>query len=115
MPDFSHTPGPWEMIINDSGGKDSGLPLCIHSASDDPYADGTPIIGYRTGLIPHDYDDSKPTGEEIIANARLIVYAPVMFDYLYELASKGDATAQKIILGICQPSETMQVRFVGTI
>ena len=110
-----HTNGPWEMIINDTGGKDSGLPLCIHSACYDDLADGTPIIGYRTGLIPHDYQNDQPTPEEIIANGRLIVFAPLMYDYLYELAEQGDDTAQKIILGICQPASFHQTAFVGKI
>ncbi len=73
-----HTPGPWEVFIDDSGGKWTGWPLSIDATS---ITDKTVV---RTGgQFPYKWD-AKTSQTEAIANARLIAAAPDLLEALMD-------------------------------
>lgn len=110
-----HTPGPWEMILDDTGkGRTAGLPMSVNTVAiyDDP--DPKTIVGCSTGLVPHEWC-VKMEDTEIIANGILIAHAPTMYDYIEAKAREGDPMAQKIIMSICRPSDYLEVSFSGAV
>ena len=70
------TPGPWRVVIDDSGGRWSGWPLCIESLSitDKP-------IARAGGQWPYDWD-AKTSQHEACADARRMARAPDMEEAL---------------------------------
>lgn len=77
----AHTPGPWEVFIDDSGGPTSGWPLSI-DAMNDP--DKTVV---RTGgQWPYEWD-AATSQREACANARLIAAAPELLEALDRLVN----------------------------
>lgn len=71
-----HTPRPWRVIIDDTGGPNSGWPLCI-SADDDE--DKTVVR--QGGQWPYEWDAAM-SQREAVANAHLIATAPDLLDAL---------------------------------
>jgi len=73
-----HTPGPWRVILDDTGGPFSGRPSVVSSDEIDcgiVHGDGFTQTHWR----------SARGDREIHANARLIAAAPAMADALLEL------------------------------
>lgn len=76
MSEMKHTPGPWKLFIDDTGGQWSGWPLCIDAENDD---DKTVV---RTGgQWPYEWDAAM-SQREAVANARLIAAAPELLEAL---------------------------------
>lgn len=96
-----HTPGPWEVFIDDSGGKWSGWPLSIGAAYDDDK-----FVVRTGGQWPYEWD-RKTSQSEAVANAHLIAAAPDLLDAVkgmvsmyVELVESGDAgfwDAEKVL------------------
>lgn len=74
MSGVKHTPRPWRLVIDDTGGQWSGWPLCVCPVSDD---DRTIV---RTGgMWPYEWD-AATSQREAVANARLIAAAPDLLE-----------------------------------
>ena len=77
--DTKHTPGPWRLFIDDTGGQWSGWPLCIDSANDEEKT-----VVRTGGQWPYEWD-SAMSQREALANARLIAAAPELLEALIEM------------------------------
>jgi len=71
---MSHTPGPWSVIIDDTGDQFTGWPSVVSS----PDLDATII--HRSGFKQEFWGDLSQ--RESIANARLIAAAPDLLESL---------------------------------
>ena len=109
-----HTPGPWQLIIDDTGGKWTGWPSGVSTVEEFNDSGDPKDIVRGEGFRPRDWDIPM-TGIEIHANAVLIAHAPLMYDYIERRAQEGCETAQKIILSICEPDEILRTTWTGAI
>lgn len=71
-----HTAGPWRLVIDDTGGPQSGWPLVIVAADDEDKSVVRP-----GGQWPYEWDASM-SQREAVANARLIAAAPDLLEAL---------------------------------
>lgn len=69
-----HTPGPWELVIDDTGGPQSGWPLVIVAADDDDKS-----VVRTGGQWPYEWDAAM-SQREAVANARLIAASPDLLE-----------------------------------
>lgn len=70
-----HTKGPWRLVINDTGGRWSGWPLCIcpEDGGDDR------SVVRPGGQWPYEWD-AHTSQMEAVANGRLIAAAPDLLE-----------------------------------
>jgi len=83
-----HTPGPWRVIIDDTGGSFTGWPSV--SASDELDCS----IVHRAGFKQEYWGDLSQ--REAIANARLIASAPELLELLEDVISIGGGMVEEI-------------------
>jgi len=85
-----HTPGPWQSIIDDTGGQWSGWPLCITAENEDD----KPVV--RTGgQWPYEWD-AATSQREAVANARLIASAPDLLKQLQSVLACLEITGESV-------------------
>lgn len=72
----AHTPGKWRLVIDDTGGPQSGWPLVIVSVDDEDKS-----IVRPGGQWPYEWDAAM-SQREAVANARLIASAPDLLEAL---------------------------------
>jgi hypothetical protein len=77
MSEAKHTPGPWSVVIDDTGGEFTGWPSIVAS----PEIDCAVI--HRAGFKKEFWGDLSQ--RECIANARLIASAPDLLEALRSL------------------------------
>ena len=85
-----HTPGPWQVIIDDDGNPLSGRPSVFAADEYDC------SIVHWDGFV-QEYFRSARGDKEIHANARLIAAAPTKADYIAKKAAEGDVDAAQIM------------------
>ncbi|KAA0970280.1 hypothetical protein FPY71_07070 [Aureimonas fodinaquatilis] len=84
MTQAKHTPGPWSVFIDDSGGQWTGWPLSISAVNE---TDKTVV---RTGgQWPYEWDNAT-SQREAVANAQLIAAAPDLLEVLKRIDSVMD-------------------------
>lgn len=76
--DTKHTPGPWTVFVDDTGGPNSGWPLSIDAAGDPEK-----MVVRTGGQWPYEWDAAM-SQREAVANAYLISAAPDLLDALHE-------------------------------
>lgn len=85
MKKFKHTPGPWEVSVENEGS--------IFGDLDNPKHDGdSPYIGTVAGIGPDKKD------KECKANAKLIACAPDMYEIVKELYDYAMTSGHKGLL-----------------
>lgn len=72
----THTPGPWRLIIDDTGGPQSGWPLVVVATDDEDKSVVRP-----GGQWPYEWDGAI-SQREAVANAHLISAAPDLLEAL---------------------------------
>ena len=85
MSGVKHTPGPWRLVIDDTGGQWSGWPLCVCPVNDD-----NRNIVRTGGMWPYEWD-AATSQREAVANARLIAAAPDLLEAGAELQAARKA------------------------
>lgn len=80
----AHTPGPWVLAIDDTGGKWSGWPLSI-----DALSEPEKCVVRTGGIWPYDWGTAT-SQDEALANATLIAAAPDLLAALEALIQTYD-------------------------
>jgi hypothetical protein len=70
-----HTPGPWCLVIDDTGGPQTGWPLCVSQEALDV------SVVRQGGMYPYEWEQGI-SQRQAIANGHLIAAAPDMLELL---------------------------------